>query len=55
MKLSEPLHAVLYIPEEAAPILEDLKILHKVSKVELGKPESYDEDLGNGVYIKKLE
>ncbi len=55
MKLSEPLHAVLYIPEEATPILEDLKTLHKVSRVELGKPESYDEDLGNGVYIKKLE
>jgi len=38
MRLSEPLNAVLYIPQKAAPFTKDLRHLHRVAKIEIGEP-----------------
>ncbi len=54
MRFTETLDAILYIPEEASAIAEDIRVLHRVTKVIAGKPEDWDEELGDGIYIKYL-
>ncbi|RLG74738.1 MAG: valine--tRNA ligase, partial [Thermoprotei archaeon] len=54
MKLSDELPAVLYIPAEGGAIAEDIKALHKVSKVIAGTPDEWDVALADGIYLKLL-
>ena len=55
IRFSDELRAILYIPEEARDIAEDIKVLHRVIDVKLGKPSEWDEDLGNGIYVKYVK
>jgi valyl-tRNA synthetase len=56
MKLSQPLNAVLYIPEELNSVSRDLKHLHKVKDVVIGKPEiSNYIELAKDIYLAILQ
>ncbi len=52
MRLSEPVKGTLYLPEELAGIADDLGYLHNVERVVIGVPESWDYELGRGIYLK---
>ncbi|MCX8184979.1 MAG: valine--tRNA ligase [Sulfolobales archaeon] len=52
MRLGEKIDGVLYISEELRDVLEDIKYFHNIRDVAVGKPESWDFDLGGGVYLK---
>ena len=52
IKFSAPLPAVLYIPEEALPIADDLRRLHKIDKIIAGKPTERNAiELENNVFL----
>ena len=55
LKLSQPLNAVLYIPENLEPIAEDVKALHKLASVKVGEPCNGAEEIGEGVYLSTVE
>jgi len=54
MRLSQQLNAILYIPKDLEPLVNEVKDLHKVAEVRVGRPEAYDVDLGNGLYLKLI-
>ncbi len=50
--LGSELNATLYIPEEAKPLTKDLRELHRVKEVRVGKPtEGVYRELGEGIYV----
>ncbi len=52
IKFSAPLPAVLYVPEEALAIADDLRRLHKIDKVIAGKPTERNAiELENNVFL----
>ena len=52
MRLSEPIKGTLYLPEELAGVADDVRYLHNVERVAIGVPESWDYELGRGIYLK---
>lgn len=52
MRLSEPVKGTIYLPEELAGVAEDVKYLHNVERVVAGVPDSWDYELGRGIYLK---
>lgn len=52
MRLSEPVRGTLYLPEELAGVADDVRYLHNVERVATGVPQSWDYELGRGVYLK---
>ncbi len=54
LSLAAPLDAVLYVPERLSPIAQELRIMHKVRDVKVGRPsepayETLDDEAG--IYI----
>ncbi len=55
MRLGEPLSAELYIPSELEPFAKDLKHLHKIAEIRVGKPETKEAlEIARGVYLLPL-
>ncbi|HDN75816.1 MAG TPA: valine--tRNA ligase [Acidilobales archaeon] len=54
IRFSEALNAIVYVPDIARPIVDDIKYLHKITEVRIGRPTEWDEDLGDGIYVKFL-
>lgn len=55
MRLGEPLSAVLYIPSELEPFAKDLKHLHKIAEIKVGKPEIGEAlEIAKDVYLVPL-
>ncbi len=55
MRLSEPLNAILYLPEELRPFAIDLKYLHKVAEVKVGdKSPSNSLEIAPSCYLYVL-
>ena len=52
VRLSEPVRGTLYLPEELAGVADDVRYLHNVERVATGVPQSWDYELGRGVYLK---
>jgi valyl-tRNA synthetase len=52
VRLSEPVRGTLYLPEELAGVVDDVRYLHNVERVATGVPQSWDYELGHGVYLK---
>jgi valyl-tRNA synthetase len=52
VRLSEPVRGTLYLPEELAGVVDDVRYLHNVERVVTGVPQSWDYELGRGVYLK---
>jgi valyl-tRNA synthetase len=52
VRLSEPVRGTLYLPEELAGVVDDVRYLHNVERVATGVPQSWDYELGRGVYLK---
>ncbi len=55
MRLSEPLSAVLYIPSELELFAKDLKHLHKIAEIKVGKPEIEETlEIAKNIYLVPL-
>jgi valyl-tRNA synthetase len=52
MRLGEPVRGTLYLPEELAGVVDDVRYLHNVERVVTGVPQSWDYELGRGIYLK---
>ncbi len=52
MRLSERIEGVLYLPEELRDVIEDVKHFHNIREVVVGKPETWDFEMGPGVHLK---
>jgi valyl-tRNA synthetase len=51
LRLSQPIEGTLYIPEEIRPIAEDVKVLHKIAEIKVGKPEKWDKQLNDYLFL----
>jgi valyl-tRNA synthetase len=52
VRLGEPVRGTLYLPEELAGVADDVRYLHNVERVVTGVPQSWDYELGHGIYLK---
>ncbi|MEM2262070.1 MAG: valine--tRNA ligase [Ignisphaera sp.] len=52
IKLTQQLEAILYIPEEIAIFARDIKYLHRIKEVQIGKPSVQNYiDLGDNLFL----
>ncbi len=56
IRLTQELEAILYMPEELAAFIKDIKYLHKVREIRLGRPDTQNYiDLGDGIFLVLLQ
>lgn len=55
--LAEPLKAIIYVPKELEMLVKELKVMHKIEDLRIGRPEDIEkyEVFDNEVYIKLQE
>ena len=51
MSFAQPIEGVVYIPKELAPLAEDIKELHRIREIRLGKPEKEALKIGSEVFL----